>query len=74
MLNGSYSEWADVVSRVKQGSVLGPILFIIYINDIDKYIVSKVLKFPDDTKVLSLVFTQKDINKLIGFGTIRQTV
>ena len=47
-----------------QGSVLSPILFVIYINDIGKYIVSKILKFADDTKVLSSVSTQEDINKL----------
>ena len=64
VLNSSYSEWVDVVSRVRQGSVLGPILFIMYINDIDKYIVSEVLKFVYDTKVLSSVSTPEDINKL----------
>ena len=64
VLNGSYTEWAHVVSRVPQRSILCPILFIIYINDIDKYIASKVLKFADDTKVPSSVSTQEDINKL----------
>ena len=33
-------------------AVLGPILFIVYTNDIDKYIAGKVLKFANDTKVL----------------------
>ena len=64
VLNGSYFEWADVVIEMPQGFVLGLILFIVYTNDIDKYIASKVLKFPDDAKVLNSVSIKDDINKL----------
>lgn len=46
--NGKFSQWSDVLSGVPQGSVLGPILFIIYINDIDLGIKGRMLKFADD--------------------------
>lgn len=52
LLDGEYSDWVDVTSGVPQGSVLGPILFIIYINDIDTAISSNIFKFADDTKLV----------------------
>ena len=50
IVDGEISNWKSVLSGVPQGSVLGPILFLIYINDLDD-ISSKVLKCADDTKV-----------------------
>ena len=58
LVNGTYSEWLNVVSSVVQGSVLGPILFVVYINDIDTCIGTKegiMSKFADDTKVAKVV-------------------
>ena len=49
VVDGEVSNWKSVLSGVPQGSVLGPILFLIYINDFDDVITSKVLKFEDYT-------------------------
>jgi len=51
VLNGCFSEWRDVISGVPQRSVLDPLLFIIYINDIDDRVACKIMKFADDTKI-----------------------
>jgi len=49
--NNESSNWTNVLSGVLQGSVLGPVLFIIYTNDLEEGLSSKALKFPDDTKL-----------------------
>ena len=60
VVDGEVSNWKSVLSGVPQGSVLGPLLFLIYINDLDGNITSNVFKFADDTKVFRKVNTDGD--------------
>ena len=62
VVDGAISNWKSVLSGVPQGSVLGYILFLIYINHLDDDITSKVLKFADDTKVFRKI--KRDADRL----------
>ena len=55
VLNGLYFSWASVKTRVPQGSVLGLLFFLIFINDLSDNLVSNPKLFADDTSLFSLV-------------------
>ena len=56
VLNGQFSSWADADARVPQGSILGPLLFVIYINDLTNDLSSRAKLFADNTSLFSVVF------------------
>ena len=55
VLNGQNSSWENVNAGVPQGSILGPLLFLIYINDLSNGVSSNCKLFADDTSLFSVV-------------------
>lgn len=75
MIAGEASRWAEVVSGVPQGSVLGPVLFVCYINDMPETISSMIYMYADDTKIAGRVdneeevkILQSDLDKLVDWS------
>ena len=72
VIRGCASPWTPVLSGVPQGSVLGPLLFVIYVDDVDRcFLHSTVIKYADDVKIISEMtndqscdLLQQDLNRL----------
>ena len=76
VLPGIFSEWVYIKAGVPQGCILGPLLFLLYINDIVKNIGSNIRLFADDTSLFIIVDNpttaalclNSDLEKLLSFG------
>ena len=66
VLNGTRSDWKDVTSGVPQGSILGPTMFVIYINDMPEMVSSTLKLFADDAKVYRRIRGEVDVANLQG--------
>ena len=71
IVNGGESSWMEILSGIPQGSVLGPFLFLLFIDDLPDSIEGLVKIFTDDTKVFTAVYEdagcrrlQKDLDNL----------
>ena len=60
IFKGSLSEWCKVTSGVPQGSVLGPILFLLFVNDINDVVSSQLLQFADDHSIVRPICNEHD--------------
>ena len=60
-LNKIFSEPGKLLCGVPQGSILGPLLFLLYINDMPQAVQSELLLYADDT---CLIFQHSDINEI----------
>ena len=61
-MDGVCSDWADIESGVPQGSILGPILFLVYINDLFDEVSSDIRIFADDTFIFRFVDSSSTID------------
>lgn len=64
VIDGKSSSQTEVIYGVPQGSVIGPLLFLIYINDLGDNLSSRLRLFADDAVVYRLVKSSEDQNKL----------
>ena len=63
-LSGELSDWTDVTNGIPQGSVLGPILFVIFINDMPNVVKNCCKLFADDAKLYRPVISEADTQSL----------
>ena len=64
MMQGSFSDWVRVISGVPQGSVLGPLLFLIFVNDLPQWVTNSMKMFADDTKIWTVIDGPEDSKRL----------
>lgn len=70
-VDGVISVWKPVISGVPQGSILGPVLFVLYMNDVPSLIQSDLYLFADDAKIFRTI--TGDIDSCVRIKKIKAT-
>jgi len=75
-ISGSFSDWIEVLSGVPQCSVLGPLLFLLFVNDLADWIKNSMRMFADDVKIWNVIRTDagdhslhEDVNTLARWSS-----
>ena len=64
VINGERSAWKNVISGVPQDSVIGPTMFVLFINDMPEVVTSCIEMFAGDAKVFEAIMTEQDRSDL----------
>ena len=66
VVDGSVSNWFDVVSSVPQGSVLGPLLFVLYTSEMFELVQNNLFAYADDSSLVAIVPTPESRSAVVA--------
>ena len=72
-VRGEFSFWQAVISGVPQGSVLGPLLFLIFVNDLPEWIKCSMRLFADDIKIWTRIKKASIVPTQVVSNTVNAT-